>query len=285
MSSEAERATCSICPRACSLLPGQVGACCARANVDGQVACASYGKLTAIALDPIEKKPIARWHRGSTVLSIGSYGCNLACPFCQNHDIAQVGEGQVRTRQVEPAELVSQALALKGQGCIGIAYTYNEPFVSFEYMRDTSLLAHEVGLLNVAVSNGMVQPRVFDESLKWLDAINIDLKGFTGSYYRACGFDGLDAVKHSIEAAAECPSCHVEVTSLIVPGMADPESMEEAARWLAGIDPSIPYHVTQYHPAFRYHEPPLPDAQVRAYAERARRYLDDVIEGNMRPIL
>ena len=274
-------ATCDICPRACCLKPGQVGVCRARTNIDGTVSCLSYGQLTAIALDPIEKKPLARYRPGTTVLSIGSYGCNLSCPFCQNHDIAQVGKGQ-RTQLVSPEHLVDEALSLRTQGCIGLAFTYNEPFVSFEYMRDTALLAHEAGLVNVIVSNGMVNADVFDEALEWTDAINIDLKGFSSDYYRQCGFDGLAAVKRSIEAAAACESCHVEVTTLIVPGMAKEDEMLQAAQWLASIDPSIPYHVTQYHPAYHMLDvPALPNAQVRAYAQRARSYLLDVIEGNM----
>ncbi len=283
MSRPFARATCPICPRACSLASGQVGACRARVNEQGSVVGLSYGKLTAVALDPIEKKPLSRFMPGSTVLSVGSFGCNLYCPFCQNHDIAQVGADQVPWRYVDPEELVEQALALRDRGCIGIAFTYNEPFTFFEYMRDASLLAHQQGLKTVVVTNGMASPDVFDEALAWTDAMNIDLKAFSADGYRSCGFDGFEVVKRNIARAVATESCHVEVTSLMVPGMFTREDMQEASAWLASLDPGIPYHVTQYHPAYRMSEPALSDAEVRAYAQLARASLDDVLEGNMRP--
>lgn len=150
------RAVCRICPHRCSLADGAVGRCRARVARDGEVVSLNYGLATSLALDPIEKKPLARFHPGSTVLSVGSFGCNLSCPFCQNASIAQAGEHEVRWRRVEPGELVEQALRLADRGCIGIAYTYNEPLVGFEFVRDCARLVHEAGLLNVVVSNGMI---------------------------------------------------------------------------------------------------------------------------------
>ena len=281
MSKVAVRATCSICPRACSLTSGQVGACRARAYDNGAVAPLSYGKLTAIALDPIEKKPLARFMPGTTVLSVGSFGCNLYCPFCQNHDIAQVGVDQVPWRNVAPEELVEQAQSLHERNCRGIAFTYNEPFTFFEYMRDVSVLAHQRGLKTVVVTNGMVSPAVFEEALSWTDAMNIDLKAFSAQGYRTCGFDGLELVKDNIARAVACPTCHVEVTSLMVPGMFESADVQAAAAWLASLDPALPFHVTQYHPAYRMSTPALDDNQVRARAQLAREYLDDVMTGNI----
>ena len=157
------RAVCRICPHRCSLVEGAVGRCRARVARDGEVVSLNYGLATSLALDPIEKKPLARFHPGSTVLSVGSFGCNLSCPFCQNASIAQAGEHEVRWRRVEPGELVEQALRLADRGCIGIAYTYNEPLVGFEFVRDCARLAHEAGLLNVVVSNGMICDEPLEE--------------------------------------------------------------------------------------------------------------------------
>lgn len=153
-------ATCDACPRRCRLAEGAPGRCRARRCRDGRVLPENYGRLTSIALDPIQKKPIARWMQGSTVLSVGSYGCNLRCPFCQNWQISQSGEGDVPWREVSPRELVHMALDVRrreeaaGRQMAGIAYTYNEPLVGWEYVRDCGELAHEAGLANVLVSNG-----------------------------------------------------------------------------------------------------------------------------------
>ena len=289
------RTLCGVCPRACLLSEGQVGMCGARGNVDGRIVALNYGKLTSIALDPVEKKPLAMWHPGSWVLSVGSYGCNLRCPFCQNHQIARAGEGDIPVREVTPDELVEAALRVRSSGCIGIAYTYNEPLVSWEFMRDTALLAREAGLYNVAVTNGMVSDAVLDEMLPLLDAANIDLKGFSPEFYAMClgglamgegplelGARAFDAVRNAIERAAAQPGLHLEVTTLVVPQGETPEALEQAARWLASIDPQIPYHVTQYHPAYRWMGvPSLPNRTVRRVAETARGYLDHVFTGNM----
>ncbi|HJB54908.1 MAG TPA: radical SAM protein, partial [Candidatus Olsenella avistercoris] len=147
---------CASCPRRCRLAPGALGACRARRNVGGRVVPEGYGRLTSLALDPVEKKPLARWRPGSYVVSVGSYGCNLACPFCQNHDIAQAGSGDVGWREVTPDELVEVALEARRRDprVVGIAHTYNEPLVGWEYVRDCARLAREAGLANVLVSNG-----------------------------------------------------------------------------------------------------------------------------------
>jgi pyruvate formate lyase activating enzyme len=270
-----------VCPRHCAIAPGALGFCRARTNRDGIVVDAHYGELTSIALDPVEKKPFAEWEPGSLILSIGGYGCNLSCPFCQNAGISQAGEGAVRTRFASPSDVVRKALGLRPYGNIGVAITYNEPFVSFDYLNDTARATHEAGLEFAVVTNGMVCAEAFSEVLPSIDAMNIDLKGFSSRYYAACGFDGFREVRASIAAAAACPTCHLEVTTLVVPGLVRDEEMEEAAAWLASLDPDIPYHITQYHPAWRYREPPLPRAKIDEYADRARRHLSRVYVGNV----
>lgn len=275
------RAVCRICPHRCSLAEGAVGRCRARVARDGEVVSLNYGLATSLALDPIEKKPLARFHPGSTVLSVGSFGCNLSCPFCQNASIAQAGEHEVRWRSVEPGELVEQALRLADRGCIGIAYTYNEPLVGFEFVQDCARLAHEAGLLNVVVSNGMICDEPLEELVPLIDAANIDLKGFSQDFYDLVGGEYL-TVCRTIERLAAAPSCHLEVTTLVIPGLNDDVGqIAEAARWLASLDPGIIYHLTRFFPQHRMADrPPTPIATLREAADAARRNLRDVRLGN-----
>ena len=273
---------CTTCPHACNLASGQLGLCRSCRGGDEGVVAEGYGRITSLALDPIEKKPISRWRPGTTVLSLGSYGCNMRCPFCQNDSIAQVGGDGVRWYRVEPTEIVRRAFELSARRCIGIAYTYNEPLVNWEFLRDTAQLAHEAGLVNVLVSNGMATPYVLEQVAPLIDAANIDLKCFTEEGYRALGGD-LNAVKHTIEVLAALPTCHLEVTTLVVPGISDDlDQIEAMARWLASLDDSIPYHVTRYFPHYRMRDTPAtPLATLRNAVAVASEYLPDVIVGNV----
>ena len=222
--------TCTVCPHACRLAPGQHGRCRARVNAGGAIVAGNYGRVTSLALDPIEKKPIARWRAGSWVVSVGSYGCNLACPFCQNHEISQAAAGDLRWREIAPDELVAYTAATRAAdpSTIGIAYTYNEPLVGWEYVRDCARLAHEAGLVNVLVSNGCVLPGALDELDGLIEAANIDLKGFSADFYDACGAGpgALDAVKGTIERLAADPRCHLEVTTEFVTRDNVPEEVD-----------------------------------------------------------
>ncbi|HPS47542.1 MAG TPA: AmmeMemoRadiSam system radical SAM enzyme [Flexilinea sp.] len=272
------KATCEICFHHCSLAEGQIGFCGARKNVDGKVICDNYGKITAIALDPIEKKPLKHFFPGSYILSIGSYGCNLHCPFCQNSDIS-MQYAKIPFRFISPQELVNKALELKSNGNIGVAYTYNEPFISYEYVADCSELVHQNKMKNVMVTNGTVEEAPLRKILPLIDAMNIDLKGFTDDYYRKLS-GNLEVVKRTIEIAAK--ECHIEVTTLIVPGENDSdEEMEALSSWLASIDPEIPYHVSRFFPHYRMTEkPPTPVKTVYHLADIARKHLKYVYTGN-----
>jgi pyruvate formate lyase activating enzyme len=241
-----------------------------------------YGRITSLALDPIEKKPIARWRQGSTVLSLGSYGCNMHCPFCQNASIAQVDATGVPWREVTPEEVVRAACGLRDRGCIGIAYTYNEPLINWEFLRDTGSLAHDAGLVNVLVSNGFASEHVVEQIAPFVDAANIDLKCFTAEGYRKLSGD-LDTVKHTIELLAALPTCHLEVTTLVVPGLSDDVvQVERMARWLASLDPAIPYHLTRFFPQHRMSDvPPTPLATLHELARVAKRHLRTVLLGNV----
>ncbi len=277
----ARRATCAICPHGCQLAEGQTGLCHARVAAAGQVVDANYGRVTSLALDPIEKKPLARFKPGTKVLSVGSYGCNLRCPFCQNASIACAGENDVPWRAMAPAELVELAASLMPEGNIGIAFTYNEPLVGFEFVRDTARLARERGLANVLVSNGYVNDGPLREITPLIDAANIDLKGFTQGFYDFVGGD-LDTVKHTIAVLAAEPGCHLEVTTLIIPGLNDSEDeVDAAAAWLASLNPGIPYHLTRFFPCHRMQDrPTTPPATVHQLAAIARCHLKHVYVGN-----
>lgn len=276
-------ATCPVCPRRCRLAPGALGSCRARRNVDGSVVPEAHGRLTSIALDPMEKKPLARFMPGSLVVSVGGYGCNMACPFCQNHEIAQVGANGVAWRDVSPEELIclTRDARARDPRVAGIAYTYNEPLVCWEYVRDCARLAHEHGLVNVLVSNGCAQPGVIAALSGLIDAANIDLKAFDAGAYRRLGGD-LGAVRATISSLAADPGCHLEVTTLIVPGISDDAAgMDSEATWLSSLDPEIPLHVTRFFPRWRMAgAAPTPIADVRDLAEVARRHLAHVYTGN-----
>lgn len=262
----------------CLLQPGQIGRCRARKNENGKSRPVNYGRLTALALDPIEKKPLAMFAPGSRILSAGSFGCNLSCPFCQNYEISMCEE-EPETVYVSPERLAEKALELRRQGNIGVAYTYNEPLVGYEYVRDTAALVRSVGMKNVIVTNGSVTEEVLEEILPFTDAMNIDLKGITDAFYRSLGGD-LETVKRFIKRAA--PACHVELTTLIVPGENDSEGqMEQLAAWVAGVDDKIPLHVTRFFPRWKMTDrPPTKVETVCRLADVAGRRLKHVFTGN-----
>jgi pyruvate formate lyase activating enzyme len=270
---------CPICPRGCLLEDGQTGFCKGRANVGGKVIAVNYGRVSSIALDPIEKKPLAYFHPGMKVLSVGSYGCNLRCPFCQNWSISQsfVPEDEGYT---SPESLVKKAVELVKNRNIGLAYTYNEPLIGFEFVRDCSKLIVEKGLKNVVVSNGYVNEEPLLEILPLIHAFNIDLKGFTEDFYKLVG-GTLEPVKRSIELASR--KSHVEVTTLIIPGLNDSEQeMRELSSWLASVDRRIPLHISRFFPAWKMTDrPPTPVDTVYRLANVAREKLDHVHEGNV----
>lgn len=274
------KAACTVCANSCRLSEGETGRCRARTCRDGRIICSNYGMVTSLALDPIEKKPLARFMPGSIVLSVGSYGCNLRCPFCQNWEISMAAAGDVQTRYLTPEQLCSLAAELGPQGNIGIAYTYNEPLTGYEFVRDTAELIRGAGMKNVLVSNGSVSSMVTAEIIPLMDAMNIDLKGFSAECYEKVGGDFVQTRKF-IEAAAASDT-HLEVTTLIVPGISDSaELMEEEARWLASLDKDIPLHITRFFPRYKMErEKPTDIGLIHRLAETAGAYLDNVFIGN-----
>ncbi len=264
----------------CRLKQGQTGRCRARKNENGKSVSINYGLITSLALDPIEKKPLARFFPGSKVLSVGSFGCNLNCPFCQNASIAAACKRDVSTEKLLPQELLDLALKLQPEGNIGVAYTYNEPMIGYEYVRDTAKLIHEHGMKNVVVTNGSVSKDALMDVLPYIDAFNIDLKGFTKEYYHLLGGDLL-TVLDFINIAAK--HSHVELTTLIVPNENDsPEEMRNLSTWVAGVDPHIPLHITRFFP--RHHmrdKQPTDVKHMHALADIAKEKLHTVLLGNV----
>lgn len=287
MTEQRDLVTCTACPRGCRLAEGQRGACNARAVRDGEITAVNYAMVTSLGLDPIEKKPLADFHPGSSILSVGSFGCNLFCPFCQNHEISQKAEEDedegtgIPIRKIPPEELcaLAEQFAMLPEGNLGVAYTYNEPLVGWEYVRDTARLVHDRGLFNVVVTNGCVTDAVLDEILPFADAWNIDLKTFTEDGYRRLGGD-LKTVMNTIRRATAVS--HVEVTTLVVPGLSDdPGEMEREAAWLAGIDPGMILHITRYFPRYRMTERATEIALMERLRETARKHLERVVLGNV----
>ena len=280
-------AVCSVCFRHCKIEEGQIGFCGGRTAKDGQTAAYNYGRITSLALDPIEKKPLSRFHPGSRILSAGSFGCNLRCPFCQNYEISWSGQAMRYAEKAEtlsPEDLADLAEQLKARGNIGIAFTYNEPLIGYEFVRDTAKLARERGMKNVLVTNGTADLAVLEELKPYVDAMNVDLKGFTDHYYGEVLGGDRKMVMDFIEAAAGF--CHMELTTLIVPGENDTEEeMRELSAWVSRLrnpdGESIPLHVSRFFPRFHMQDRgPTDVRKVYRLAEVAREKLEYVYTGN-----
>lgn len=269
---------CFLCPHNCVISPGGTGICRVRKNINGNLCSLNYGKITSMALDPIEKKPLYRFRNGSQILSVGTFGCNFNCSYCQNWAIAHANP---KTYDMEPKQLVDRALELRSGGNIGIAYTYNEPSIWYEFVYDTTVMAKEVGLSNVLVTNGFIEIEPFKKLLPYIDAINIDIKSYDKLFYTdICGGE-LEKVKKIVEIAAK--DCHLEVTTLIIPTLNDkPDEIFEMSKWLSSISRKIPLHITRFFPGYKMMDilPTPKDILIRAQRE-ALKHLDYVYIGNV----
>ena len=284
-------ARCNVCFHHCEIPEGKRGLCGARKCEKDTVIPENYGRITGLALDPIEKKPLRRFHPGGMILSAGSYGCNLRCPFCQNHGISWSAEAMgyaEKAETVTPEALADLAVRLRSRGNMGLAFTYNEPLIGWEFVRDAAKLIHEAGLKNVLVTNGTAELPILEELLPHIDAMNIDLKGFTDRYYSRVLGGSLDMVKAFIARAVQ--RCHVELTTLIVPRENDSEDeMRALTAWVADlqdeagqiIGPEIPLHISRFFPRFHMTDRPATNVQcVYRLAEAARETLKYVYTGN-----
>ena len=273
-----EAIVCSVCPRHCRLNDGQTGFCRARANHDGKSVSLNYGRVTSLALDPTEKKPFARWESGKYILSVGSFGCNLACPFCQNFSISQA-DAAYPTENLPPEQLADLAVELAPRGNVGVAFTYNEPLIGFEYFADTAKLLKTRGLKVALVTNGTISADLWRGLLPLVDAANIDLKAWDENFYRKIGGD-LATVKENIALAAKY--CHVEITTLIIPGENDrEEQMLGEAEWLSSISEDLPLHISRFFPRYRMTAtPPTDVTAIYDLVGAAKKYLRFVYPGN-----
>ncbi len=280
-------ARCEVCFRHCEISEGTLGFCGARTARNGVVIPDNYGKITSIALDPIEKKPLARFYPGSNILSVGSYGCNLRCPFCQNHDISwseQAMRFAKNANYLNPGELVEIAIELRDKGNIGIAFTYNEPLIGYEYVLDTAKLAKENGLKTAMVSNGTAELSILKKLAPYIDAMNIDLKGFTDSYYSKVLNGNRNQVMDFISTAVK--TAHMEVTTLIIPDENDSEDeMRSLSAWVGSLrnpdGSGVPLHISRFFPRFHMTDRNATDVDlVYRLAEIARENVEYVYTGN-----
>lgn len=266
---------CRLCPKGCVIGEGLQGFCRVRRNVGGTLYAANYGACTSYALDPIEKKPLYHFYPGSTIFSIGTWGCNFACQFCQNWQIAQA---EPETIELLPEQAVAAAKRA-GRGNIGIAYTYSEPSVWYEYIVDTARLAQAAGLKNVLVTNGYINREPLLALLPYIDAMNIDVKAFTPDFYQTVCAGKLEDVQRTVELAVGY--CHVEITTLVVPGLNDsPAELGALAAWLGGVNKDIPLHLSRYFPQYKLDNPPTPLSTLQSAWDTACRYLHYVYIGN-----
>ncbi len=270
-----ERVKCRLCPAECLIRPSKQGICMIRSNIDGVLYAAEYGHTVAVNIDPIEKKPLYHFKPGSEILSIGPNGCNFACVFCQNWSISQV---KSQSRYISPSDLVKLARA---EGSVGVAFTYTEPLIWFEYVYDASRLLRDSGLVSVIVSNGYINEQPARELFPYIDAANFDLKSIRPDFYRKICKGKLEDVQRTIRVAGEI-GVHVELTNLLIPGMNDTdEEISELVDWVSALDSSTVLHLSRYFPNYNLDTPATtPERLIFAY-NTAKKKLKYVYAGNI----
>jgi len=272
---------CELCPCFCVLKPGQTGSCKVRKNENGILTTLVYNKVSALTVDPIEKKPLYHFLPGSQILSIGTVGCNLHCVFCQNHHISQCSADDFGNfREITAKQLVATAAGIKGN--TGIAYTYNEPFIFYEFMLETAKLVKEAGMKNVVVSNGYVNPEPLKKVLPFIDALNIDLKAFSTDFYKKQTTGKLAPVLETLRIIAGC-NAHLEITNLVIPGLnEDEKEFEKMVEWIASeLGKEVPLHISRYFPVYKLKEPPTPSKTLELFYKIASKHLLFVYTGNV----
>jgi pyruvate formate lyase activating enzyme len=269
---------CLLCPHYCKIAIGKTGICGVRKNTGSEIELQTYGVLSGYSLDPVEKKPLYHFFPGFNILSAGSYGCNMRCDFCQNYHISQnIPERAIR--EISPEKLVEAAKSSERN--IGLAFTYNEPIIWFEFMKDTAIAAKEEGLFTVMVSNGFVNPDPLKEITGFIDGFNIDLKAFNTRFYRELTGSDIDPVKNSLKQIARSGR-HLEITTLILPGQNDDEKeMKEETEWIANeLGKNVPLHLSRYFPVYKRDDPATPQKTIERLAQIASQNLDHVYIGN-----
>ncbi|MCE5299481.1 MAG: AmmeMemoRadiSam system radical SAM enzyme [Spirochaetia bacterium] len=268
------RARCVLCPHRCMITNNKSGICMARTNKDGVLYTKVYGELSSYAMDPIEKKPLYHFYPGTEIFSIGTWGCNLKCTFCQNWQISQQ---EVPTEHFEPADIVEVALS---HNSVGVAYTYNEPFIWHEFVYDTAGEVRGKGLKNVLVTNGYVSEEPLKEMLPYIDAMNVDIKAGNDNFYREVCSGRLAPVMRTVKTAVEA-GVHVELTNLVIPTLNDRDDIDRIVEWVAGISPDIPLHFSRYYPQYKMNIDPTEISMLAGAQEKARQKLKYVYTGNV----
>ncbi len=258
---------CLLCPHNCLVGDGRAGICRVRINRDGQLQSLNYGRLAAMHLDPVEKKPLYHFRPGSRTLSIAGFGCNLKCRFCQNSSLS-IDFSTSAGEEISPAQLVQTA---RSAGAASISYTYSEPIVFIEMVLETAELARRAGLANILVSNGFISEKAGRELFPLLDAANIDLKSFNPEFYRRQCRAELEPVLDTIRRMAAAP-VWLELTTLVIPGLNDsPAEASELAAFIAALDRDIPWHVSRFFPHHELHNlPPTPEKTIRDFLKCGR---------------
>ena len=268
---------CKLCPHKCLIKEGHSGRCKVRDVRDGVLYAANYGEISALAVDPIEKKPLFHYKPESKILSLGSYGCNFTCGFCQNYTIAQY---KPQTEYIGVEDLIKKAKQLKNQGSIGLAFTYNEPLMFYEYVLEVAKRCREEDLDMVVVSNGFINKEPLEKLLPYVDAMNIDLKSFSDDFYKKECSGKLESVLSTIELANKY--CHVEVTTLLINGHNDTEEeVRSIAGFIAKVNKNIPLHLSRYYPNYKFKEDPTDIEKMKNLRDVAKEYLDYVYIGNV----
>ena len=273
---------CRLCPHNCRIKNDHFGICGTRKNKGGKLYSEVYGMVSGYAIDPIEKKPLYHYFPGKEILSVGSYGCNMKCRFCQNHDISQTGVSEIRNarRSLKPEKIAADAKGQKNN--IGIAFTYNEPLVWFEYMRDIAISAKSKGLKTVMVSNGYISYNVLDEICGLTDAFNIDLKAFNEKFYKELTGASIQPVLEALKQIRSRGS-HLEITYLVIPGMNDePSEFEDCSKWISeNLGKETVLHLSRYFPRYRMTGQSTPASTLERFHDIASQKLKYVYTGNI----
>lgn len=269
---------CLLCPKGCLISSGERGECKVRINKEGKLFTLNYEKITSASYDPIEKKPLYHFFPGRRIFSIGTFGCNFSCLFCQNWEISQSIETDLPLKVLTIEELPYYA---KNYNSFGVAYTYNEPTIWYEYIRDSAHLVKEAGLKVVLVTNGYINPLPQRELLPYIDAMNIDLKAYNDEFYVKFTGGHLMPVLRAIEQAYNA-GIHIEITNLIITGLNDKrDDIKKLIDWVYRLDPAIPLHFSRYFPAYKMTSPPTPMSVMEMAYNMAKEKLYYVYMGNV----
>jgi pyruvate formate lyase activating enzyme len=271
---------CLLCPKECSISDNNTGVCGVRENVGGKLYTLAHSKPVAIHLDPIEKKPLYHFYPGEVILSVGTYGCNLNCKFCQNHDISQdFDEDSLNSIvEVSPKEIINLC---KQRGYKFVAFTYNEPSVFYEYMLEIAMLCKSNDIKTVVVSNGQINPEPFEILVEYIDAFNIDLKSFNPDFYRKiCGGE-IEATKQTIESIVRHGK-HLEVTFLLIKGLNDSEEeFKHMCNYISALDKNVVLHISRAFPRYKLDFEVTPKELINRFYKTAQTYLNYVYKGNI----